>query len=155
MDKSSNSVEFEFEFTTDKDSIPFDLRHSPAVALRVEGILTIKINNDIYFQADIALLEFYLYLLKWVQTNKKGRDVQEFKYYSLEFDEDEAIISILPFGNSARLASIWEVNKLYNVFELSYIVQKLTQLTNRLGRDIENHYDIQMNTFIGKVPLKG
>ncbi|MFJ7362876.1 hypothetical protein ACIQWQ_01990 [Peribacillus frigoritolerans] len=155
MDKLSNSIEFEYEFTTDRDCIPFDLRNSPAVALRVEGILTIKINNDIYFQADIALLEFYLYLLKWVQTNKKGRDVQEFKYYSLEFDEDEAIISLLPFGNSARLASIWEVNKLYNVFELNYIVQKLTQLTTRLGKDIENHYDIQMNTFIGKVPIKG
>ncbi|WP_458354494.1 DUF7878 domain-containing protein [Peribacillus frigoritolerans] len=155
MDKPFNSVEFEYEFTTDRDSIPFDLRNSPTVALRVEGILTIKINNDIYFQADIALLEFYLYLLKWGQTNKKGRDVQEFKYYSLEFDEDEAIISLLPFGNSARLASIWEVNKLYNVFELNYIVQKLTQLTTRLGKDIENHYDIQMNTFIGKVPIKG
>jgi hypothetical protein len=154
MDKLSNSVEFEYEFTTDKGSIPFDLRNSPAVALRVEGILTIKINNDIYFQSDIALLEFYLYLLKWVQTNKKGGVVQEFKYYSLEFDEDEAIISLLPFGNKARLASIWEVNKLYNVFELNYIVQKLTQLTNRLGKDIENHFELQMNTFIGKVPLK-
>ena len=154
MDRLSNSVEFEYEFTTDKGSIPFDLRNSPAVALRVEGILTIKISNDTYFQSDIALLEFYLYLLKWVQTNKKGGVVQEFKYYSLEFDEDEAIISLFPFGNKARLASIWEVNKLYNVFELNYIVQKLTQLTNRLGKDIENHFELQMNTFIGKVPLK-
>ncbi|SHS63912.1 Uncharacterised protein [Mycobacteroides abscessus subsp. abscessus] len=154
MDKLSSKVELTYQFTSDGNSIPNELKNSPSVALRIEGILTIKINDTLYFQEDIALLEFYLYLLRWEQLINKGNYSQEFKFYSLEFDEGEPIISLIPFGSSARLKTIWEVNKVYNVFELDYIVNELIKLKERLGNDIEKHFSVRLQTFIGKVPLK-
>ncbi|MEM5018433.1 hypothetical protein WKH31_19270 [Metabacillus indicus] len=153
MDKLFNSLEFTYEFTSDSHCIPDCLKTDASTALRIEGLLTIKINGQIYFKADLALLEFYLYLNAWSKKNKKTRSINEFHYYSMEFDEG-AILSLLPFGQKARLASIWEEEQMYNVFDLSYVSEKLIDLMDCLEKDIEEYYGLKIKSFIGKVPLK-
>jgi hypothetical protein len=76
--------------------------------------------------------------------------IPEFHYYTLELDGDEPLISLLPFNNKARLASIWGNDQLYNVFDLDYIVEELKTLWRRLSKDIEEHYNISLKPFISK-----
>ncbi|WP_044746938.1 hypothetical protein [Bacillus alveayuensis] len=154
MDSISNKIEFFYQFTSNESDIPKRLRKDPSTAFRIEGDFKIRINDQLYFEENIALLEFYLYLNKWISKIEKKGTVPEFRYYSLEYDEDEPIISLLPFDKKARINSIWEVQKIYNVFDLNYIVEKLTSLCFQLGEDIERHYNIKLKTFIDKVPLK-
>jgi hypothetical protein len=154
MDGLSNQVAFSYQFTTDETDIPKSLKKDPSVAFRIEGDFEIKINGTLYFKENIALLEFYLYLRRWISGMEKNKAPREFQYYSLEYDEDEPIISVIPFNQKARLASIWALEQVYNIFDWDYLVEKLSTLCDELGKDIEKHYNIKLKTFINKVPLK-
>lgn len=154
MDSLSNQVAFDYQFTSGESDIPKRLIKDPSVAYRIEGDFQIKINDTLYFKENIALLEFYLYLRRWLLDIEKNGGAREIHYYTLEYDEDEPIISVIPFDRKARLTSIWALEQLYNIFDWNYLVEKLSALCDRLGKDIEDHYHIQLKTFINKVPLK-
>ncbi|WP_256254652.1 DUF7878 domain-containing protein [Bacillus licheniformis] len=130
------------------------MRKGPSVAMRVEGELEIKINEITYFKENIALLEFYVSLNEWIKKNKKKNKVTEYRYYTMEYEEDEPIISLIPFDNKARLTTIWETQQLYNVFDLDYITEQMEISRKKLGRDIEHHYRISLKSFVGKIPLR-
>ncbi|KAA1036990.1 hypothetical protein ERX35_010070 [Macrococcus equipercicus] len=53
----------------------------------IEGDLTIKINNILFFKESIAMLEFYFYLDKWLKYIYDF-EVVDFEYYSIEIEED-------------------------------------------------------------------
>jgi hypothetical protein len=71
MDSLYNKVEFAYQFTTPASDIPEDLKKDPAVVYRIDGDFEIKINGSVYFKENIALLEFYLYLDRWISTEKR------------------------------------------------------------------------------------
>ncbi|MCT2536820.1 hypothetical protein NC661_13685 [Aquibacillus koreensis] len=153
MDNIPSKIEFSYHFTSNEADIPKKLKKEPSIAFRIEGDFEITINGVSYFQENLTLLEFYLYLHRWFNhINKKG--LQAFYYYSMEWDKDEPIISIIPYNNKAQITSIWRKTEMYTVFDLSYILSELESLENKLGQDIEKHYDLSLNTFIGKVPLR-
>lgn len=158
MDSLSSQVKFTYEFTSEKDCISYKKRKEVNSILNVSARFIILINNEVYFdQEEFPILEFYKYLYNWVNANKKYNIIQEFHYYSLEFDEyDEgAIVSLIPFHkNMARLKSIWAEQELYNVFDLHYIVNELTALEKRLKRDIEEYFDIRLEDFIKHIPSR-
>jgi hypothetical protein len=104
-----NKISFEYNFISDKGIISNkDKRDIPTI-LAVEATLTIKINNESYFETEIAILEFYKALYEWKQQIKENH-IPEFHYYTIEYGdyEDGAILSIIPFSNKARVRSIWE-----------------------------------------------
>jgi hypothetical protein len=84
----------------------------------------------------------------------QSKRAQEFYYYTLEFDEyeDGAILSIIPFGDSARLKSIWAEQELYNVFDLGYLVRAFLTLEKDLKRDMEAYFSIKLDKFIKHIP---
>ncbi|ARC58772.1 MULTISPECIES: hypothetical protein [Bacillus] len=154
MDGVSSQVEFVYKFTSEEADIPRKMKKDPSAAMRVEGEFKIKINGIVYFEENIALLEFYASLNEWIKKIKKKNKVVEYRYYTMEYEEDEPIISLIPFDNKARLTTIWETQQLYNVFDLNYIIEQMEMLHERLGRDIEHHYKISLKNFIGKIPLR-
>ncbi|MBU8785256.1 MULTISPECIES: DUF7878 domain-containing protein [Bacillus] len=154
MDGVSNQVEFNYKFTSEEADIPKKMKKDPSVAMRVEGELEIRINGNTYFKENIALLEFYASLNEWIKKVKKKNKVTEYRYYTMEYEEDEPIISLIPFDHKARLMTIWETQQLYNVFDLHYIIKQMEMLHEKLGRDIELHYKISLKNFIGKIPLR-
>ncbi|MCU9595824.1 hypothetical protein OEV82_15565 [Caldibacillus thermolactis] len=148
-----NKISFEYNFISDKGIISNkDKRDIPTI-LAVEATLTIKINNELYFETEIAILEFYKALYEWKQQIKENH-IPEFHYYTIEYGdyEDGAILSIIPFSNKARVRSIWEEQNLYNVFALDYIVNEFTNLEKKLRQAIEEHYNINLKKFINHIP---
>ncbi|MCI4126258.1 hypothetical protein [Bacillus haynesii] len=147
-------VGFDYKFTSDESDIPMKMRKDPSVAMRVEGELEIKINENTYFKENIALLEFYVSLNEWIKKIQKKNKVTEYRYYTMEYEKDEPIISLIPFDYQARLTTIWKTEQLYNVFDLDYITEQMEILHEKLGRDIELHYRISLKSFVGKIPLR-
>ena len=157
MDSLSKQIEFLYQFTTNQSYIPKGWEKDSAIVLRVSGDFDIKVDGISYFRDDIALLEFYLYLERWLAIIESDKyDIPEFHYYTLEIDEDEPLISIIPFDNNdkVRLTSIWRKEPFDPVFKMDYIVNRLTDLRDQLKKDIEAHYNISVEPFIDKFPIR-
>ncbi|WP_368652708.1 hypothetical protein AB4Y30_13320 [Ornithinibacillus sp. 4-3] len=156
MDTTSCKVTFYYKFTSDKDVISNRQRKDVPAILDVTTNFKIYINSDLYFdQEEFPILEFYKHLYKWINKNGKNNKIQEFHYFSIEYDDydDGALISLLPFGgNKARLKSIWAEQELYNIFVLNDIVKEFIVLEQRLKVDIENYYGIKLAKFIKHIP---
>ena len=150
------NVTFTYVFTSAPDVISYRKRKDVPAILNAEATFSIWINEDLYVEIEgFVILEFYKSLLEWLRINRKYKRIQEFRYYTIEHDEREgAIISLLPFGDKARLTSIWTKQELYNVFELDYIVEQLTLLETDLKREIERYFDINVRHFINHIPYR-
>lgn len=61
---------------------------NPIVRSEIEGTLIIKVNNCIIFNEEyLLLLEFAIYIKKWLDSDKESN----FIYESLEFEENPAL----------------------------------------------------------------
>ncbi|MBP3953141.1 hypothetical protein [Bacillus suaedae] len=153
MDRIPSKINFEFNFVCDKNIISNKDKKDIPTILAVEATLTIRINNELYFETELAILEFYKSLYRWKEKITEG-DIPEFHYYTVEYDdyEDGAILSLIPFSNMARVKSIWAEQDLYNVFDLDYIVKEFILLEETLQRDIEEYFEISLKDFIKYIP---
>ena len=76
----------------------------PIVSSEIEGTLRIEVENDIIFnEEDILLLEFAIYLKKWLESDKNSN----FIYESMEFEESP----ILSFEKKKN--DLWEINSVW------------------------------------------
>ncbi|KYG28219.1 hypothetical protein [Alkalihalobacillus trypoxylicola] len=151
----SNKITFDYQFISDRGMISDKKRRDVPTILAVDATFTIRINNELYFEADLAILEFYKAIYRWKEKITE-KNIPEFHYYTIEYDdyEDGAILSFIPFSNMARVKSIWAEQELYNVFDLDYIVEEFIQLENHLRDDIESYYDIHLKRFIQHIPFQ-
>ncbi|OGX77784.1 MULTISPECIES: hypothetical protein [unclassified Exiguobacterium] len=147
-------VTFNYDFISDSNSISNKSARNVPTILSVEADFTIEINQEVYFQAELPILEFYKSLYRW-KENLSSTSTPEFHYYSVEHaDYDNgAIISMIPFSDKGRIKSIWAKLDVYNVFDLDYLVKSLLDLESSLKNDIENFYGIDMNKFIKHIPF--
>ncbi len=149
----SNRITFEYQFVSEKGIISNkDKRNVPAI-LAVDATFTIKINGELYFETELAILEFYKTLYEW-KKRVTEEHIPEFHYYTIEYAdyEDGAILSLIPFADKARVKSIWAEQDLYNVFDLDYIVKEFLLLEEKLRRGIEEYYGIDLKRFIRHIP---
>lgn len=150
---STNKINFEYEFTSERGVISNKQKRDVPSILAVDALLTIKINNALYFEAELAILEFYKALFKWKEKIKNDV-IPEFHYYTIEYDdyEDGAILSLLPFSDKARVKTIWAEAELYNVFGLDYVVSEFCELEQKLRIDIERFFHIRLDSFLKHIP---
>ncbi len=153
MDDISSKIKFEYEFLSESDAISNKDKRNVSLILGVEAIFKIKINEALYFEEELAFLEFYKSLYVWKERIKEIERL-DFHYYSVEYDDykDGAIISLIPFSNKARLKSIWAKSNVYNVFDLDYIVNEFLVLEKKLKEDIESYFNIELGKFIKHIP---
>ncbi|MDE5414264.1 DUF7878 domain-containing protein [Alkalihalobacterium chitinilyticum] len=150
-----SKIDFKYEFISNKGVISNKLRKDVPSILAVEALVVIRINNEIYFQAELAILEFYKSLFKWKEKVTKDH-IAEFHYYTIEYDdyEDGALLSMLPLSDKkARFTSIWAESDIHNVFDLDYIVTMLCELERNLREDIELYFNINLEGFIKHIPF--
>lgn len=65
MDNISSKVNFEYNFVVDKGIISNKHKRDVPTILAVEATLSIKINDELYFETELAILEFYGALYSW------------------------------------------------------------------------------------------
>lgn len=129
-----------------------DSRDVPKI-LSVDARVVIEINGEIYFDAELPVLEFYKALYEWKRKIKKS-EINEFHYYSIENDAEEgAILSLIPFANQARVKTIWPKIDVYSVFESNEAVHVFCKQEETLKEEIEAHFDIQIKRFLKHIPL--
>lgn len=153
MNNISNQLTITYNFINKEDALSNkDRRNVPAI-LAVDATLTIKVNDALYFEADLAILEFYKSLFMWT-TEITPDYIPEFHYYSVEYADYEqgAILSLVPFSNQARLKTIWPQQELYNVFDIDYIVEELTHLERNLADDLVQYFGITLQSFVKHIP---
>ena len=147
------TINFEIIILGETDSISNKDNRNVSLILGVEAIFKIKINDELYFEEELAILEFYKSLYVW-KGRIKENEVLPFHYYSIEYDnyEDGAILSLIPFSNKARVKTIWAKSSVYNVFDLEYIVNEFLTLEKKLKEDIESYFKIDLRKFIKHIP---
>ena len=153
MDSVSSKIIIEYDFVSEPDAISNKYKRDVPLILSVEAIVSIRINGELYFEEELAILEFYKSLFKWKEKMNEY-ELPEFHYYSVEYADydDGSIISLMPFSNKARVKSIWGKSTIYNVFDLTYIVNEFLDLEQRLKEDIEKHFTIEIKRFIKHIP---
>lgn len=148
-----SKVIFEYDFVNDPAYISNKDKRNIPLILGVEAIFRIKVNDDLYFEEELAILELYKALFRWKEKIEENK-VTEFHYYSVEYADyhDGSIISLLPFSDKARLKSIWGISKHDQVFDLTYIVKEFLVLEQKMKRDIESRFKIELKQFIKHIP---
>ncbi|WP_214811864.1 hypothetical protein [Exiguobacterium sp. s127] len=146
-------IMFSYTFINQPSELSNRVARDVPTILSIEAMFTITINDEIYLETSLPILEFYKSLYRWKEKSN-AIPVPEFHYYSLEFDdyEEGAIISMIPFSSQARIKSIWGEKDIYNVFPLDFLVSSLLDLEHTLKKDIEAYFDIQLEKFIPHIP---
>lgn len=150
----ANKIDFEYEFTSNKEAISNKHRKDVPSILALDALFVIKVNDEVYLRAEIAILEFYKSLFKWKETITEDH-IREFHYYTIEYDDykNGAILSLLPCSDKqATIQSIWSESDTHHLFNLDYIVSKFCDLERNLRRDIEHYFNINLNSFIQHIP---
>ncbi|WP_404460706.1 hypothetical protein [Sutcliffiella horikoshii] len=150
-----NNLQFTYQFINEPNAIFNKHFKDVPTILSIDATLTVKIKDETYFEAEIAILEFYKALLKWKQKVTTSH-IPSFHYYSIEYDdyEDGAILSILPFADKARITTIWAEVDIYNVLDQSYAVSKLMELEAALRRGLEDYFQIELEKFVRHIPYR-
>ena len=148
-----NNLQFTYQFINEPNAIFNKHFKDVPTILSIDATLTVKIKDETYFEAEIAILEFYKALLKWKQKVTTSH-IPSFHYYSIEYDdyEDGAILSILPFADKARITTIWAEVDIYNVLDQSYAVSKLMELEAALRKDLEDYFQLDLEKFVRHIP---
>ena len=64
-------INFEYNFVVDKGIISNKHNRDVPAILAVDATFTIKINNELYFETELAILEFYASLYSWKEQITK------------------------------------------------------------------------------------
>ena len=148
-------IQFIYNFVSANDSITNKDQRNVAKILSVDATLTIMIGGELYFETELAILEFYKALWQWKQSVTDDK-TPIFHYYTVEYAdyEDGAILSLIPFGSKARVTSIWAEQPLENVFDVNKIVSAFLQLETDLKHAIEQHFNIDLSKFLNHIPVQ-
>lgn len=152
MDGLSGKITFEYKFTSTKNDIQKVV--DATSVFQVEGIFIIKIDDIVWFYEDIPLLELYLYLERWQRKSfVSNKEWDNFEYYSLEYEEKKPILEIKRYHKTkSKIRSVWK-KQIGPVLDAEIVGKELNCLCNRLGKDIEQHFEILLKTYINRVPM--
>lgn len=102
---------------------------NPIVASEIEGTLRIEVkNNTIFNEEDILLLEFAIYIKKWLDSDKDSN----FIYESMEFEEKP----ILSFEKEED--KLWKINSVWFNQDQSDIYVSHPELINACTNFIDD-----------------
>jgi hypothetical protein len=138
-----NQFTMDFTFTTDKSMIE-KKKKDYANVYRIDGELKLEVNGEVFFQEDIAILEFYLQLKKWF--SKKVNN--SFYYHTLEVEDDEnPIIKFVAAGDNYYLSSPWSKGKLVYIIEASLLEKTVESFVENFSEKLDNHFSLKTKWF--------
>lgn len=118
------------------DQLSDEERAKPGNFMALDANLKIKYNNTIYFDEDIAIIEFWLQLNDWLN----GSSNDEFQYHTMEVeDEFNSLISISPIGECYKIASPWIESEIALIDNKTEMVKKLIKLRDDMRKVIERY----------------
>ncbi|WP_414049731.1 DUF7878 domain-containing protein [Macrococcus animalis] len=149
-------LNFEFDLVkSPMDDLSYKKRAKPGNFMALDANLKIKYNDIVYFDEDIAIIEFWLQLNEWL--NESSTDT--FQYYSMEVeDEFNPFISIFLIGEFYQLISPWIETEVALVDNKVVMIEKLRQLRDDMKEVIERYIQKDISIYkpnsIGKIVKK-
>ncbi|MGX4667838.1 DUF7878 domain-containing protein [Cerasibacillus sp. JNUCC 74] len=138
-----NQFTMDFTFTTNKSMIE-KKKKDYANVYRIDGELKLEVNGEVFFQEDIAILEFYLQLKKWF--SKKVNN--SFYYHTLEVEDDEnPIIKFVAVGDNYSLSSPWSQGKLVYIIEASLLEKTVESFVEDFSEKLDKHFSLKTKWF--------
>lgn len=118
------------------DQLSDEERAKPGNFMALDANLKIKYNNTIYFDEDIAIIEFWLQLNDWLNRSRND----EFQYHTMEVeDEFNPIISIVPIGEYYQLHSPWVETEIALIDNQTEMVNRLIMLRDDIKEVVEQY----------------
>lgn len=118
------------------DQLSDEERARPGNFMTLDANLKIKYNNTIYFDEDIAIIEFWLQLNDWLN----GSSNDEFQYHTMEVDDEfNPLISISPIGECYKITSPWIESEIALIDNKTEMVKKLIKLRDVMRKVIERY----------------
>lgn len=150
-----SNIQFMYNFVSPNDSISNKDHQNAAKILSVDATVTILVDDKLYFETELAILEFYKALWQWKES-VTDEQIPPFHYYTVEYAdyEEGAILSLLPCGSNATIHSIWAEQPLENMFKCDEIISVFLQLEMDLKRAIEQYFNIDMLKFLNHIPVQ-
>lgn len=144
-----------YNFVSLNDSISNKDHQNVAKNLSVDATVTILVDDKLYFETELAILEFYKALWQWKES-VTDEQIPPFHYYTVEYAdyEEGAILSLIPCGSMATIHSIWAEQPLENMFKRDEIISVFLQLEMDLKRAIEQYFNIDMLKFLNHIPVQ-
>ncbi|WP_289649463.1 hypothetical protein [Macrococcus bovicus] len=150
MDMNSFSVNY--RFTSNFNRLSFGERMDVANLYLIEGILVIKIVDKVYFEEDVALLEFWILLDRWLK-NIESENIRAFRYYTLEMDDNIPLFSLIPYQDKFLIEVIEVKEMAANLLPQDKVIEAFKNVHSHLYNDIQNHYGIYIDDYLDKVPF--
>lgn len=137
-----NKMKVEFEII----SIPEGEQKKYPTAY-LEGLLKILINNIIFFnQSGILLIEFAIFIVKWLDRIKVGEFV-DFTFDTM--DNDEPIISLKYVkGDYYRIESIWQDIEVTELLSKEEIINGFEKYLVNLEVELKIKTGIELNRIL-------
>lgn len=102
--------------------------------LSYEAVLSIMFNDNVVFEAEISVIEFFWYLINWVNQNTKDNEVT-FIYKTIE--NDEPILSFTSLRSGCwEIDSIWMNSSTPLIIDHNVFWHAVDHLVNQLETTI-------------------
>ncbi|UTH14710.1 DUF7878 domain-containing protein [Macrococcus equipercicus] len=147
-----NDISVKYHFTSNFKNLSFSEKMNVANLYLIEGILVIKLGNKIYFEENVALLEFWILLDRWIK-NIETHNISSFKYYTLELDENIPLFSLIPYKDKFLIEVIEIKEKVENLLPQDKVIEEFKKVHLNLSNDIQSHYGIFIEDYLDKVPF--
>ncbi|MBE6556820.1 MAG: hypothetical protein E7664_03650 [Ruminococcaceae bacterium] len=100
-----------------------------------DATLTIKHNNQIFFEEEIAIVEFYWHLLHWYRDFLSGQK-QHFIYSTVEHTEPILVFS-LKNNNDWAIDSIWKKHEKPFLIKEEILIHEVKKVIKTIMYQIE------------------
>ncbi|MGK0554353.1 DUF7878 domain-containing protein [Macrococcus capreoli] len=138
-------INFDFHLVASPmDQLSVEERAKPGNFMALDTNLKIKYNNTIYFDEDIAIIEFWLQLNEWLNESSNAA----FQYQTMEVeDEFNPLISISPKGEFYQITSPWIESEFALIVYKTEMVKKLIKLRDDMREVIERYIQKDISVY--------
>lgn len=145
MDNTSSQINISFKLTSDISNIDYKKKKDYSNVYNIQGMLDIRINNELFFSEEIALLEFYIQVKKWFRNKLDG----SFYYNTIEVeDDDNPLIKFVASDNKYFISSPWGKSQIIVTSSADSLIESIKLFTESFEGELYSKYKLNPKWYI-------
>lgn len=145
MDNTSSQINISFKLTSDISNIDYKKKKDYSNVYNIQGMLNIRINNELFFSEEIALLEFYIQVKKWFRSKLDG----SFYYNTIEVeDDDNPLIKFVASSNKYFISSPWGESQIIATARADSLIESIKLFTECFEVELYSKYKLNPKWYI-------
>ncbi|WP_233880040.1 DUF7878 domain-containing protein [Virgibacillus halodenitrificans] len=145
MDNASSQINISFNFISDISNIDYKKKKDFSNVYNIQGMLNIRIENELFFSEEIALLEFYIQVKKWLSNKFDG----SFYYNTIEVEgDDNPLIKFVASDNNYFISSPWGQDKVIAKAKAESLIESIKIFTEDFEEELYRTYKLNPKWYI-------